>query len=260
METVGGISALPQSVALVHGAPPTHPHYPPHPSLHPLLFKPPTPSTFPDTLSNAAGKEPATADPKPNLKRKYASYPAPKAVMQAACKKKRTNLNAFFKRYTPNSNAMTPATAPDAAPQLLTSVTPQKIPLVRSKSAPLPTTRVGTNTDEMLQPPLHLGYLDQEDLDHLVTAEAEHRRKSPNANLKPVWKSFIRLPEHMRPRYCRTPGSSKSLYEDKYAYNWCCRHCRQLLVVGCTKWLKQEPGIVAKPRVPEPKGCWQTTR
>jgi hypothetical protein len=110
--------------------------------------------------------------------------------MQAACKKKRTNLNAFFKRYTPNSNAMTPATAPDAAPQLLTSVTPQKIALVRSKSAPLPTTRVGTNTDEMLQPPLHLGYLDQEDLDHLVTAEAEHRRKSPNANLKPVWKSL----------------------------------------------------------------------
>ena len=68
---------------------------------------------------------------------------------------------------------MTPATAPDAAPQLLTSVTPQKIPLVRSKSAPLPTTRVGTNTDEMLQPPLHLGYLDQEDLDHLVTSKGK---------------------------------------------------------------------------------------
>ncbi len=126
--------------------------------------------------------------------------------MEAACKKKRTNLNAFFKRYTPNVKVMTPATAPDATPELLTISTPKKIRLVRSKSAPPPTTRVGSLADETLQPFLHLKYLDQEDLDHLVTAEAEHRRKSPNANLKPVWKSLIRLPEHMRPRYCRTPG------------------------------------------------------
>jgi hypothetical protein len=171
--------------------------------------------------------------------------------MEAACKKKRTNLNAFFKRYTPNAKDMTSAGL-DATPELLTSDTTQ--------SAPLPTPRVGSLADEMVQPPVHLGYLDQEDLEHLETVEAQRQRKSPNANLKPVWKYFIRLPEHLRPRYCRTLGSSKALYDDKYAYNWCCRHCRQLIVVGCTKWLKQEPGIVARPRVPEPKGCWQTTR
>jgi hypothetical protein len=32
-----------------------------------------------------------------------------------------------------------------------------------------------------------------------VTAEAEHRRKSPNANLKPVWKSpNANYPVHKR--------------------------------------------------------------
>ncbi len=90
-------------------------------------------------------------------------------------------------------------------PEFLTSVTPKKIPLVRSQSAPLPTTRVGSLADEMLLPPVHLGYLDQEDLEHLETVEAQRQMKSPNANLKPVRKSFLRLPEHMRRRYSRTP-------------------------------------------------------
>jgi hypothetical protein len=169
VKTVGDISGLPESVAVVHVAPLLPSPPPSDLTSHPLLFQIlyTTPKEFLPPLT-----------PSRTL-RGRAPYPAPKAVMEAACKKKRTNLNAFFKRYTPNAKVMIPATALNASPELLTIVTPKKILLVLSKSAPLSPTRVGSLAVEILQQLFHLRYLEQEDLDHLVTAEAEHRRKSP---------------------------------------------------------------------------------
>jgi hypothetical protein len=59
----------------------------------------------------------------------------------------------------------------------------------------------------------------------------------------------------------RRPLASEVLYEDKCAHTNACLHCRQLLIIGNTKWLKAEPGVKAThPRIPNPKGCWQTAR
>ena len=118
--------------------------------------------------------------------------------------------------------------------------------------------------------PIFPGYLDPDDHARLAKTQAVTPRKrvllkthASAPEKKPVWKSFLLLPQDMRPRYCRTPGhpAGEPIFDDKYACTHACLHCRQLLIIGNTKWLKAEPGVKAThPRIPNPKGCWQTTR